>query len=238
MILNLKDLEAVKEKTTRVCRRLEKSIAHFHAEGQRPTHIVGSPRINILGVDLAPFDWTCGSYPNVAYVDNRTLNERPAKGTHVDSISYYVHDLAFCNMQTNFMSKRKVEIALSGNKTTDATNWFAKLMISAYEVADKILVESAEDNALKATHTNVEEEGGILQAELMSSFARYGSFGPPGVSPPRGSMVMKSAPNLGGRSPRTTTIRVNDSFTLLPDKGSSVSLAEIIRIFLASLRVF
>ncbi|CAJ1948545.1 unnamed protein product [Cylindrotheca closterium] len=222
VILNLKDLETVKAKTTRVCRRLEKSIAHYHAEGNRPTHIVGSPRINILGVDLAPFDWTCGSYPNVAYVDNRTLNERPAKGTHVDSISYYVHDLAFCNMQMDFMSKRKVEIALSGNKTTDATNWVAKLMISAYEVADQILVESAEDNALKANHTtNVEEEGGILQAELMSSFARYGSFGPPGVST-RGSMLLKSG-DLEEEKPGMTKIRVNDSFTLLPDKGSSPS---------------
>jgi len=219
VILNLKDLEAVKAKTDRVCRRLEKSIAHYQAEGHRPTHIVGSPRINVLGVELVPFDWTCGSYPNVAYVDNRTLNERPAKGTHVDSISYYTHDLAFCNMRMNFMQQRKTEIALSGNKSSDATNWFAKLMISAYEVADQILVESAEDNALKASHTAIEEEGGIPQAELMSSFARYGSFGPPGVSPPRGSMIMKPADGERRRS----TIRVNDSFTLLPDQGSSPS---------------
>lgn len=222
VILNLKDLEAVKAKTARCCRRLEKSIAHYHAEGVRPTHIVGSLRINILGVELAPFDWSCGSLPNVAYVDNRPLNERPAKGTHVDSISYYTHDLAFCNMQMNFMQKRKTELALSGNESSDASNWFAKLMISAYEVADQILVESAEDNALRASHTATFDEGGggIPQAELMSSFARYGSFGPPGAS--TRSSIMKSADQEEGD--QRTTIRVNDSFPLVPDQSTSVSL--------------
>jgi hypothetical protein len=63
VVLNLPDLEAVKAKSLRVCRRLEKSIAHYHATRTRPTHNVGSPRINILGIDLAPFDWSCGAYP-------------------------------------------------------------------------------------------------------------------------------------------------------------------------------
>ena len=63
VVLNLPDLESVKARCLRVCRRLEKSIAHFHATGKRATHNVGSPRISVLGVDLAPFDWSCGSYP-------------------------------------------------------------------------------------------------------------------------------------------------------------------------------
>lgn len=63
VLLNLPDLEAVKARCFRVCRRLEKSIAYWHATGTRPTHNVGSPRISILGVDLAPFDFSCGAYP-------------------------------------------------------------------------------------------------------------------------------------------------------------------------------
>jgi hypothetical protein len=63
VVLNLPDLEAVKARCLRVCRRLEKSIAHYYAAGNRPTHNAGSPRINILGIDLTPFDWSCGAYP-------------------------------------------------------------------------------------------------------------------------------------------------------------------------------
>lgn len=63
VVLNLPDLEAVKARCLRVCRRLEKSIAYWHATGTRPTHNVGSPRMSILGVDLAPFDCSCGAYP-------------------------------------------------------------------------------------------------------------------------------------------------------------------------------
>jgi hypothetical protein len=63
VVLNLPDLEALKARCLRMCRRLEKSIAGYHATGNRPTHNVGSPRIHILGIDLAPFDWSCGAYP-------------------------------------------------------------------------------------------------------------------------------------------------------------------------------
>jgi hypothetical protein len=63
VVLNLPDLEYVKGRCLRVCRRLEKSIAFFHAMGKRATHNVGSPRISILGVEMAPFDWSCGQNP-------------------------------------------------------------------------------------------------------------------------------------------------------------------------------
>jgi hypothetical protein len=63
VVLNLPDLEAVKTRCLRVCRRLEKSIAYYHAIGVRASHNVGSPRIRCIGIDLAPFDWSCGTYP-------------------------------------------------------------------------------------------------------------------------------------------------------------------------------
>lgn len=176
LILNLRDLEIVKARTLRVCRRLEKSIAHYHAVGTRPTHRVGSPRINILGVELAPFDWSCGSLSDVTYTDNRSASERPPRGTHVDSISYYISDLADCNKNMYFMQQRKTEIAFSGNSLREADNWLSRLMISAYEMANQIMIDSAEDNALRANYSKFEDGSGIPKAELMSS--RYGSFAP------------------------------------------------------------
>ena len=185
VVLNLPDLEAVKLRCLRVCRRLEKSIAYWHATGARPTHNVGSPRMSILGVDLAPCDCSCGAYPDVAYVDNRSVNRRPARGTHVDSISYYTYDLADSNRNMYNMQQRKSEIALTGNSSFAVDTWLARLMISVNEVADQIMFDSAEDNALRATYTSFDETYGvpIPQAELMSS--HYGSFGHKavGISP-------------------------------------------------------
>ena len=103
------------------------------------------------------------------------MNDRPPRGTHVDSISYYTYDLADCNKDMYFMQQRKTEIALTGNSSFEADNWLARLMISAYEVADQIMVDSAEENALRATYSSSDYGTSIPQAELMSS--RYGSFG-------------------------------------------------------------
>lgn len=125
---------------------------------------------------------------SVAYVDNRAVNERPARGTHVDSISYYTYDLADCNRNMYNMQQRKAELALTGGASFDVDTWIARLMISANEVADQIMIDSAEDNALRATYTSFDETYGvpIPQAELMSS--HYGSFGT----------------KMMGMSPRTT----------------------------------
>ena len=87
------------------------------------------------------------------------------------------------------MQRRKTEIALTGNMSFEADNWLSKLMISAYEVADQIMVDSAEDNALRTNYSFTGEGTGssssssaIPQAELMSSY--YGSVGPKiGMSP-------------------------------------------------------
>ncbi len=118
---------------------------------------------------------SCQLFRSVAYVDNRLMNDRPPRGTHVDSISYYTYDLADCNKDMYFMQQRKTEIALTGNSSFEADNWLARLMISAYEVADQIMVDSAEENALRATYSSSDYGTSIPQAELMSS--RYGSFG-------------------------------------------------------------
>ena len=84
------------------------------------------------------------------------------------------------------MQRRKAEIALTGNTSFEADNWLSKLMISAYEVADQIMIDSAEDNELRTDYSLHEDDvtgsSSIPQAELMSSY--YGSVGPMvGMSP-------------------------------------------------------
>ena len=83
------------------------------------------------------------------------------------------------------MQQRKAEIALTGNSSYDVDTWLSRLMISANEIADQIMVDSAVDNALRSTYTAFDPRFGvpIPQAELMAS--HYGSFGNKkvGVSP-------------------------------------------------------
>ena len=117
-------------------------------------------------------------FPRVAFIDTRVDNRKPERGTHVDSISYYTHDLAALNKDMYFMQQRKTEIQVTGNVSFEADNWISRVMVSAYEVADSIMVDSAEDNALKANYSSFETAtGGVPQAEQMTS-PRYGSFGP------------------------------------------------------------
>lgn len=155
------------------------------ADLTRSTWILSGPA---FAFDFSSEPFSSPRANSVTYLDNRSINERPARGTHVDSISYYTYDLADCNKHMYSMQQRKTEIAYSGNRTIEADTWLARLMISAYAAADQILVDSAEDNALRASHSIFEDGAGIPQAELMSS--RYGSFGPLGVSP-RGSQPEK-----------------------------------------------
>lgn len=179
MVMNLPDLEVVNARAMRVCRRLEKSIAFYYASGTRATHNVGSPRMSILGIDLAPFDCGCFSAtPNVAYVNSGREANKPQKGTHVDSIAYYIYDLAVMNKELQAMQRRKAQIAFVGGDQVEADNWFTKLLVSAYEMADEIMVDSAEDNALRTTYSSLTGKGeSIPQAELMSARTLYGTLG-------------------------------------------------------------
>jgi hypothetical protein len=64
VVLNVPDLNEASNKCMRTCRRLEKSIAYWHATGQRPTHIVGRARMRLLGIiDMAPLNCPTTSLP-------------------------------------------------------------------------------------------------------------------------------------------------------------------------------
>lgn len=214
MLLNLPDLEAIATRCMRVCRRLEKSIAYYHATGKRATHNVGSPRMTILGIDMAPFDAVCCGSPNLAYVDNRRVTEKPQKGTHVDSISYYTYDLSETNNAMCTLQGRKAEIAFEGTHHTAADNWFTKLVFSAYEMANEIMVDSAEDNALRTSYTPLGETGvSIPQAELMDERTIYGTL-----------QGARSSDSLHRPSPGRT-VSESRSTTNLIDNGDADSVS-------------
>jgi hypothetical protein len=225
MVLNLHDLETVATRCMRVCRRLEKSLAHYHATGERATHNVGSPRLTILGIDMAPCDgFCCGSSPNVAYVDNRRLTEKPQKGTHVDSISYYTYDLSEMNKIMCNLQGRKAEIALEGTNHPEASNWFTKLVVSAHEMANDIMLDSAEDNALRTSYSTVRETGTpIPQAELMGTKTIYGTLGVTQIS----ARSAQCSPYISQRgfSNRSNSPIGSDSSLLKDDDEGSYSSA-------------
>lgn len=181
VVLNLPDLEAVSARCHRVCERLEKSIAYYEAKGERPTHYVGVPRITVLGLQSPPLSCFCCKSAEVLRFDGDDMQtlQRPQRGAHVDSISYYVQDMAATSRALIKMQKRKTQIAESGNRVNRADKWIDNVMAVASEYAQQIMADSEEDNALKAYSNSFRRRGrtgsAIPQVENMRSI--YGSFG-------------------------------------------------------------
>jgi hypothetical protein len=179
VVMKLPDLEEASERCTRTVRRLEKSIAYLYATGSRPDHIVGRGRLSILGVDMQPFDLTCGCSGELpVYVQDGRYVERPEKGTRVESISYYTQELA-ANSATLFkMQQRKAEIALSGNDAIQADNWMEKAFSNFAWVQNIIMADSARENDLLSPEDPYCQSPDPIfpKAELMSS--RYGAISP------------------------------------------------------------
>jgi hypothetical protein len=178
VVMKLPDLEEASQRCTRTARRLEKSIAHLYATGNRPSHIVGRMRLSVLGVDLQPFDLNCNRSVNgPVYVNEGRYVERPEKGTRVDSISYYTQELA-ANSRTLFkMQQRKAQIAESGNITINADNWLDKALRNFTWVQNIIMADSAIENDLASPEDPAySPEMHFTRAELMTS--RYGAISP------------------------------------------------------------
>jgi hypothetical protein len=170
IVLNLPDLEEASMRCMRTCRRLEKSIAFLHATKNRPSHIVGRGRCSVLGVDLQPMDLNCFAEPEVLYLPDELpiLEDRVKRGTRVDSISYYTHELAAHSRTLFDLQQQKVSIAEKGNETVRADFWFSHAAKFAAQAADQIMDDSALDNELTspgASYDLAHPEG-------------YGSFAP------------------------------------------------------------
>jgi Cytosolic domain of 10TM putative phosphate transporter len=179
VVLNLPDLEAVSARCHRVCERLEKSIAYYEANGERPTHYVGVPRLTLLGIQSPPLSCFCCKGSEVLRFDGDDMEtmQRPNRGALVDSISYYIQDMAATSRALIKMQKRKTQIAESGNREKIPRNWMDKVMEAASEYAGRIMEDSEADNALKAHFSGSRRASGIPQVENMKSIYGYGSFG-------------------------------------------------------------
>lgn len=87
--------------------------------------------------------------------EGQVLN--PARGTRVDSISYYTRDLANANKILLELQKRMEKVAESGNAQGNAL--LDKLLRYANDTADQIMEDSLEDNELTSpsdSYTNLE----------------------------------------------------------------------------------
>jgi hypothetical protein len=181
VIMKLPDLEEAAHKCTRTCRRLEKSIAYLHANETQPTHVVGRGRITLLGVDLLPLDWrfSCTGNEDILYVEDGRYSEKPARGTRVDSISYYTAELGANSRSLFKMQQQKAQIAESGNMSLRAENWYESVSRDFTEVANQILGDSVEANDLtspgEARLTPEMLSNSVPQAEKMTSI--YGTLG-------------------------------------------------------------
>ncbi|CAB9506338.1 CSC1-like protein ERD4 [Seminavis robusta] len=190
VVLNLPDLEAVSARCHRVCERLEKSIAYYEAYGDRPTHYVGVPRITVLGLQSPPLSCFCCKSTRPLRFDGDDMEtlQRPQRGAHVDSISYYIQDMAATSRALIKMQKRKSRIAQTGNREKNPRNWIDKVMEVASEYAKQIMEDSEMENALQSKYTPTRRGTAIPQVEQMSIHG-YGSFGyqrQPVSTPPQG----------------------------------------------------
>lgn len=128
----------------------------------------------------------------------------PEKGTRVDSISYYTHELAESNKDVFVLQKRKAEVAASGNASSRAFDWLARAAdwSGLTAAAATIMEDSVEDNALLSPHDSIDSihdsmalnGSEIPQAENMTSM--YGSFAPiavPSLNGPSQKMLSLGA---------------------------------------------
>jgi Late exocytosis, associated with Golgi transport/Cytosolic domain of 10TM putative phosphate transporter len=181
VVLNLPDLEEASQRCLRTCRRLEKSLAYWHATSKRPSHVVGRGRISCLGVDLQP--WDCSSIACHGAASNRPgggggdeplmveddgrYAERPERGTRVDSISYYTQELAADSRALFKLQQRKLRIAESGNASITADNWLEQASRNFSRLANEILDESSLENDLLTPQDSYDDNN------YYSTAARY-----------------------------------------------------------------
>ena len=164
--MNVPDLDNLSARRLRVTRRLEKSLAYYSVTGNRPTHVSGRPRIFCLGIESTPVDVLClvcccchdSCGASRARVDdgdgdgdgNGDINfpdlydVLPGKGEIVDSIAYYIKDLAQCNLKMQELQKAKLLIAQAGGdiqRMGAGMEWYTDTLVWAKKNA-KMAAES------------------------------------------------------------------------------------------------
>jgi len=157
--MNVPDLDNLSARRLRVTRRLEKSLAYYNVTGIRPTHIAGRPRFFCCGIESTPVDALClacccchdscgvdraciGGHDSIGDNDGNTFpdfyDDLPGKGEMVDSISYYIKDLAQCNLKMQELQKEKLGIAKGEGDTQRmgaGMEWYTDTLVWAKQNA-------------------------------------------------------------------------------------------------------
>lgn len=161
--MNVPDLDNLSSRRLRVTRRLEKSLAYYKVTGIRPCHMSGRPRCYCCGIESTPIDALCVAcccfldtwrMDRCAIIDDDDettfpdfYDELPGKGEMVDSISYYIKDLAQCNLQMQKLQKEKLRIAQGGGdiqRSGAGMEWYTETLVWAKENA-KVAAESLQE---------------------------------------------------------------------------------------------
>lgn len=186
VVLKVPELEETSRRCMRSCRRLEKSIAHLHATGKRPSHRAGQSRLSVMGLDMEPLDVApialCGmtqADPLFISVDSKNesiegSSSKPQRGVRVDSISYYTMELAEHSRMLSELQLTAKAMAELGNKETMTGSWLDRVMLEAESITNQILEDSLEENFLLAP-TESYPYSDERPVEHMTS--KYGSFG-------------------------------------------------------------
>ncbi|KAL7568743.1 hypothetical protein ACA910_021736 [Epithemia clementina (nom. ined.)] len=210
VVLKVPELEETSRRCMRSCRRLEKSIAYFHATGMRPSHRAGQSRLSVMGLDMEPLDldpntFFCATPPEPLFidVDSRTASiqateHKPNRGVRVDSITYYTMELAEHSRNLSELQVSVRAIAESGNREKEAGSWIDQAMLGAETISNQIIKDSLEENALLAPSESYPYSD-ERPVEHMTS--KYGSFGIviPGQNDKRSRLLEDYLPEEPGK---------------------------------------
>jgi len=141
VMLHLPELEALSAKKDRTVRRLEKAIARYEAMGDRPTHIMGRPRINCCDIELSPLS-CLDCFCRTNSLHDMDLDGYATRGQIVDSIQYYTIILETVNREFIVLQKNKMGIADASNRSLDSNVWFATVS----RIADIFLEQNDTDD--------------------------------------------------------------------------------------------
>lgn len=173
VILNAPDLEVIAQKSLSTTRRLEKSIAYFHATGRRPVHVTGRPRHSIFGIDCFPPQLPIVRVCHDSFdVDAAEGTTPPPRGVVVDSIMYFTRELALMNQDLWAGQRKEAKIANTGNTSVQTNNaWIDKLSDYARRIGDVSVGDSAQTNAALAVGN-----GDFKGSLITRPYNQYGSI--------------------------------------------------------------
>ena len=130
VVMNVQELEQLINRRLRIVRRLEKAQAFHRATGKWASHVVGTPRLSILGIECLPLcKWGSSSNENVSKVRRYDMGEEIfEKGELVDSVEYYTRELAMLNDQVLSLQKEFIKVAAISNDSHYGSDWFRRIV--------------------------------------------------------------------------------------------------------------